>query len=342
MFSDGIFLKAYGENPIVGRPFQLICNTETDIVNTVEIKSPDETIIGSCVPASPPFNATCDDAADYEASLNESANTIQINTNSMAPDVNGTWACLHNGQTATFTLDSPLTEIINETFHLTPFTKNVTTMSVSMTVTFGCINKLVHFEWYLQDESSQAKTKLKFINTVEVKSSPCTDDSRFYTYTETRSSSNVANPDGRYRIGVEVHYSNEVTALQSIQYFDTSFIFNPTTTATTEQQTITNATTEQQTTEQQTITNATTTMGTNDISKDTEIQIYIGTGTGLGGISSIVIIIFFKRRKKNTKNSQDRTENNSGNPERVSMTNEPPVDYDTRNDRKANKQNMCV
>jgi hypothetical protein len=101
------------------------------------------------------------------------------------------------------------------------------------------------------------------------------------------------------------------------------------TTATTEQQTITNATTEQQTitnatTEQQTITNATTTMGTNDISKDTEIKIYIGTGTGLGGlggISSIVIIIFIKRRKKNTNNSQDRTENNSGNPEGVLMTN---------------------
>ena len=91
------------------------------------------------------------------------------------------------------------------------------------------------------------------------------------------------------------------------------------TTATTEQQTITNATTEQQT-----ITNATTTMGTNDISKDTEIKIYIGTGTGLGGlggISSIVIIIFIKRRKKNTNNSQDRTENNSGNPEGVLMTN---------------------
>jgi hypothetical protein len=71
------------------------------------------------------------------------------------------------------------------------------------------------------------------------------------------------------------------------------------------------------------------------------MKIYIGTGTGLGGlggISSIVIIIFFKRRKKNTNNSQDRTENNSGNPEGVSMTNEPPVDYD----RKANKQNIYV
>ena len=82
------------------------------------------------------------------------------------------------------------------------------------------------------------------------------------------------------------------------------------TTATTEQQTITNATTEQKT-----ITKATTTMETNDDSKDTVITIYVGTGTGLGGISSIVIIMIIKRRKKNAKNSQDRTGNNSGNPE---------------------------
>ena len=97
------------------------------------------------------------------------------------------------------------------------------------------------------------------------------------------------------------------------------------TTATTEQQTITNTTTEQQT-----ITNPTTTMGTNVI---------IVIGTGLGGTSSIVMIMIIKRRKTNTENSQDRTGNNSGNPEPVSM---PNVDYDTRNDRKANKQNMCV
>ena len=47
--------------------------------------------------------------------------------------------------------------------------------------------------------------------------------SGFDAYTETRSSSSVPNRDGRYRIGVEVHYSGEVTALQSIQYFDTYF-----------------------------------------------------------------------------------------------------------------------
>jgi len=80
--------------------------------------------------------------------------------------------------------------------------------------------------WIFQDESSQEKTKLEFTNTVEVNSSLCTTYSGFDAYTETHSSSSVTNLDGRYRIGVEVHYSGEVTALQSIQYFNTSFIFS--------------------------------------------------------------------------------------------------------------------
>lgn len=106
--------KQYEENPIVGRPFKVECNTETKIVATVDIKTPDDTIIGSCVPASPPhFPATCDKGVGYEASLNESAYTIQVNTSSLASDVNGTWVCLHDGQMAKFTLDSPVTGNIN-------------------------------------------------------------------------------------------------------------------------------------------------------------------------------------------------------------------------------------
>ena len=272
--------------------------------------------MGSCAPAADPFPVTCANGVGYEATLNESAYTIQINTSSMALDVNGTWLCLHNGQTVNFTLTSPLTEIINETLHLTPFTKNVTTTSVSMTATYGCINKLVYFEWYLEDESSQEKTKLEFTNTVEVDSSPCTD-SRFYTYTETRSSSSVTNRDGSYRIGVEVHYSDEVTTLHSIQYFDTSFIFSPTTTTST---TSTDTTTPEK----------------------TKMWTYIAIGVAVG----LICIIICCCMRKNTNNDndtnqkhditcdrRDQTGNNSGNPAHVYMESEPPIDYDKRNYR---------
>lgn len=103
----------YEDNPIVGRPFKLECNTETTIVATVNIKSPDDTSIGSCVPAAPPFSATCSNAAGYEANLNESLHTLRINTSSMASDVNGTWVCLHDGKRATYVLASPLTGNFN-------------------------------------------------------------------------------------------------------------------------------------------------------------------------------------------------------------------------------------
>jgi len=106
-------LRAYEVNPIVERPFKIECNTGTNFVGTVDIKDPHDKIIGSCTAASPPFHATCSNAVDYEASLNESAYTIQINTSRMASDVNGTWVCIHNGQTARFTLDSPLTGNFN-------------------------------------------------------------------------------------------------------------------------------------------------------------------------------------------------------------------------------------
>lgn len=106
-------MKAYEVNPIVGRPFKLECNAGTNISGTVDINHPDGTVIGSCAAASTPFPVTCSDADGYGAILNESAYTIQINTSSMASDVNGTWLCLHDGQTTNFTLDSPLTGNFN-------------------------------------------------------------------------------------------------------------------------------------------------------------------------------------------------------------------------------------
>ena len=75
-----------------------------------------------------------------------------------------------------------------------------------------------------QDDSSQYR--LNFADTAEVNSSLCTTYPGLDAYTETHSSSYVTNLVGNYRIGVEVHYLGEVTALHSIQYFNTSFVFS--------------------------------------------------------------------------------------------------------------------
>jgi hypothetical protein len=57
--------------------------------------------------------------------------------------------------------------------------------------------------------------------------------SGFNGYTETKevngavySSSSVKILNGSYRLGVEVHYMDEVTTLHSIKYFDTYFVFS--------------------------------------------------------------------------------------------------------------------
>lgn len=79
--------------------------------------------------------------------------------------------------------------------------------------------------WIFQDNSPQ-KNPLDVANTAEKNSFLCKSYPGFYAYTQTYSTSSVKDLDGSYRIGVEVHYSGEVTALQSIQYFDTYFIFS--------------------------------------------------------------------------------------------------------------------
>ena len=57
--------------------------------------------------------------------------------------------------------------------------------------------------------------------------------SGFNGYTETNevnedvySSNSVKSLDRNYRLGVEVHYTDEVTTLHSIKYFDTYFVFS--------------------------------------------------------------------------------------------------------------------
>ena len=74
----------------------------------------------------------------------------------------------------------------------------------------------------IQNNSSQT-TPLDVTNPVEVNSSLCATYAGCDAYTQTYSTSSVTNVVGSYRIGVVVHYLDEVTTLQSIQYFNTYF-----------------------------------------------------------------------------------------------------------------------
>lgn len=109
LIADGITLKANGSNPVVGYPFELVCDTEANISNTVAIKIPDGSVVGSCDPAFPPIiPASCADAAGYDATLNELTHTVTLNINNLTSDVNGTWTCTHTSVTATWFLPAPV------------------------------------------------------------------------------------------------------------------------------------------------------------------------------------------------------------------------------------------
>jgi hypothetical protein len=95
-------------NPLVGKSFKLVCNTEVTIVSTVTIKFPDGKIAGTCVPELPPFSFDCAGAAGYVSALNETENTVTISTNSLAADVSGTWTCTHTTETVSYTLTAPI------------------------------------------------------------------------------------------------------------------------------------------------------------------------------------------------------------------------------------------
>ena len=148
---------------------------------------------------------------------------MTLSISSLASDVNGTWMCTHDSVTAKWS--SPTIPEIKD--KRISFTQTITSeTSISWTVTYGCINIPVYFTWFAVDDSSQHSTTLDFANTADVNSSLCTTYPGFDAYTETHSSSSVTNLGGSYRIGVEVHYLDEATALQSIQYFNTSFVFS--------------------------------------------------------------------------------------------------------------------
>lgn len=59
-------------------------------------------------------------------------------------------------------------------------------------------------------------------------SSECTSFSGFNRYTDINEDVYSSNDviTGSYRLGVEVHYTGEVTTLHSIEYFDTYFVFS--------------------------------------------------------------------------------------------------------------------
>ena len=256
-------MKPVTNNPVLGEPFDLVCYTEVKIINTVAITTPDGTVVGSCTPALSPFPAKCSNVASYKATLDEESRTVTLNTSSLASNVNGTWTCTHNSVNGIYNL--VYKEIEDESFTLFPtsFTYNITseTTSISLSATYGCTDFEVFFKWFVVDSASN-KFDISGTHNAEENGSVCTS-SGFNEYTETKevnkdvySSNYVQGLDGSYMLGVEVHYTGEVTALHSIKYFDTYFVFNTTTTT------------------------ETTTMETNDGSKDFEINIIIGTVLG--------------------------------------------------------------
>ena len=95
-------------NPLLGRPFKLVCNTEVTIISTVTIRFPDGTLAGYCDPGSPPVPGDCSGAVGYVSVLNETANTVTISTNSLASDVNGTWTCTYSAETVSYNLVAPI------------------------------------------------------------------------------------------------------------------------------------------------------------------------------------------------------------------------------------------
>ena len=317
------------DNPLENEVCNLTCTTIDHAQNVAFDKEPDIAIIAQCL-----TDGRCFGSSLFSISQPNSTTTILsfIHLRNNA----GIWRCSYGATPTSVSVPwatYPLTVS-------TTLTSNTTVdRNIDGNVTLECLYSEQAPTVTLQYEDANGNNDAISAETFQCNATdiPCIDVN-FTTYgcpVVVKEETGIDHSD-TYSIKLKIKVTHVHT--EDVHTIVTDITFNDSsTTAATEQQTITNATTEQQT-----IINVTTTMETNDDSKYTVIGITIGTGTGLGGISSTVIIMIIKRRKKKTKNSQDRTGNNSGNPERVSMPNEPPVDCDTRNDRKANKQNMCV
>ena len=94
--------------PLVGRPFKLTCNTGVTITSTVAIIFPDGNIAGTCDPATPSVPVDCASAANYSSALDETENTVTINTTSFASNVNGTWKCTYIADEASYNVPTPI------------------------------------------------------------------------------------------------------------------------------------------------------------------------------------------------------------------------------------------
>lgn len=105
-----ISLTQEEHNIIASRPMKLVCNIGTTIASTVTVRSSDGVEVVSCVPTStvPPIPASCSQSGGYSGSINETANTVTVTTNTLLDDVNGTWSCTHGADVATIVFPSPI------------------------------------------------------------------------------------------------------------------------------------------------------------------------------------------------------------------------------------------
>lgn len=222
-YSECISLVPRTYNPIKNGPWELVCDAEKGFITPVTITLPSGMTGVSCTPASPPFPYSCTFAAGYNGDMYESSNIVVINTTSLQ-DVNGTWSCGHNSETATYELN-PIISIPELKFGISPeiFSENISrsTPSFGLSVTYGCINVPVTFEWSAVSVESNAEVNLQISSTISVNSSICSvpDVYGYTTAIDTSDIFNVASGlSGFYSLNVEVHYTSGITALNSKEY----------------------------------------------------------------------------------------------------------------------------
>ncbi|CAC5361452.1 unnamed protein product [Mytilus coruscus] len=232
-FSACVSLTQEEYNIIAGSPLKLVCNIGATITNGVTITTPDNVAVVSCTPTIPfpPSPASCSGLGVYTGSIDETANTVTVTTNTLPGDVNGTWSCSHGGSDSKIVFPNPIPCLVSENFVLSPssLAANVTTDTIafSLIATYSCINVDVTFKWILKAGTSHEFTS----SSVSKDSSSCIDTgtcSGVNSYTQTISSDSIfqfataQNLLGGYELSAEAHYSNGITALKShvIGYFE--------------------------------------------------------------------------------------------------------------------------
>jgi hypothetical protein len=95
-------------NPVVGRPFKLVCDTETTITSTVTIRLPNGVPAGYCDPPTDTVLVDCAGSSGYSSALNDMVTTVTISASSLASNVNGTWTCSYLADPASYILPAPI------------------------------------------------------------------------------------------------------------------------------------------------------------------------------------------------------------------------------------------